>query len=99
MLTVTQDLKNTLMARGFRLVNFPSGKIPNAELILKRQTWNTNRAVVLVSLPEIPEDFGNYIKNLRKQVAFSCGFFPFFYGIGIQALIAAPGLTHSAINP
>jgi hypothetical protein len=60
--------------------------------IWKRQTWNSNRAVVLVQAPEIPEDPTQLFKKIRKEVAFRCGFFPVFYGIGIQVVLVLTGV-------
>ena len=86
-------------AHGFREVAGAARSIPDADLVLKRQTWNTNRAIVVVSLAEVPVDFTGYIHRLRRSVAFRCGFFPVFWGIGIQVVIVAPGLTQSGIDP
>ena len=72
---------------------------PNVELLLKRQTWNTNRAIVVAALPEVPSDFASYLRGLRRWVAFRCGFFPFFWGIGIQVILVVPGLARSSLDP
>ncbi len=93
------DLVRTMGAHGFREVADAAKAIPDADLVLKRQTWNTNRAIVVVSLPEVPADFASYIRRLRKPVAFRCGFFPIFWGIGIQIVTVAPGLAQSDIDP
>jgi hypothetical protein len=83
------DLTQTLAAHGFRRVADVSG-IPNATLLLKRQTWNTNRAVIVVSPRQSPGDIGTYLRQVRNRVARRCGFFPFFWGIGIQVVLVAP---------
>ena len=73
------DLTRTMAEHGFRQVT-DIEQIPDTTLLLKRQTWNTNRAIVVVSLAQIPADFGDYLRQLRRRVAFRCGFFPFFWG-------------------
>jgi hypothetical protein len=92
------DLVETTSKYGFRQVANTSG-IADAKLLLKRQTWNSNRAVVVVFPAQMPADMCSYLQALRKRVALRCGFFPFFYGIGIQAVIIAPGITQSGIDP
>ncbi|MDA3963490.1 MAG: hypothetical protein PF961_22120 [Planctomycetota bacterium] len=92
------DLINTMNKHGFRQVA-DTATIPTATLLLKRQTWNTNRAIVVVSLDQTPDDFHDYLKQLRRSVAFKCRFFPYFWGIGIQAIIVAPGISNSDIVP
>ena len=93
------DLVRTMGAQGFREVAGAAQAIPDADLVLKRQTWNTNRAIVVVGLPKVPVDFAGYIQRLRRSVAFRCGFFPILWGIGIQVVIVAPGLAESGIDP
>ena len=83
---------------GFRQVTDVSG-IADATLLLKRQTWNTNRAVAVVSSARPPADIRSYLRELRRRVAFRCGFFPFFWGIGIQVVIITPGMAQSGIDP
>jgi hypothetical protein len=83
------DLTQTLATHGFRRVADVSG-IPNASLLLKRQTWNTNRAVVVVSPRQSPGDIRAYLRQVRNRVAFRCGFFPMLWGIGIQVVLVAP---------
>jgi len=77
----------------------PSKTIAEALLLMKRQTWNTNRAVVVVEVPETPSDFTGYMRRLRTQVARRCRFFPVPRGIGIQAVVVAPGLGGSDVDP
>ena len=92
------DLTRALADHGFCEVADTSG-IPGVTLLLKRQSWNTNRAVVVVALDQAPTDMHAYLCELRRQVAFRCGFFPFFWGIGIQVVLVVPGLLQSGINP
>jgi hypothetical protein len=91
-------LTDALAAHGFQPVA-DTTTIPDARLLLKRQTWNTNRAIVVVSRPHLPEDLRAYLRELRWRVAFRCGFFPIFWGIGIQVVIVAPGIWQGALDP
>lgn len=93
------DLLQTLGLQGFRQLSAPDKTIPGAVALLKRQNVITNRAVVVLDLPEVPKQFGQYVATLRKQIAFRCGFFPFFYGVGIQLVLAAPDVIHSGLRP
>ncbi|WP_395742025.1 hypothetical protein [Prosthecobacter sp.] len=92
------DLALTMTEHGFVRVD-GIASIPDALLLLKRQTWNTNRAIVVVSPDEPPADFRAYLRQLRKRVAFKCGFFPLVWGIGIQVVIIGPGLAQRGIDP
>ena len=96
---LVSELICSLATHGFVEVSDLSTTIPDGNILLKRQTWNTNRAVVFVSPPSVPEDFSSYVRSLRKRVAFRCGFIPFFWGIGIQIIIMAPGLAETEIDP
>jgi hypothetical protein len=93
------DLIQTLEPQGFRQVPSPDKTIQGAVALLKRQNFLSNRAVVIVDLPEVPKPFHRYAAVLRKQVAFRCGFFPVFYGIGIQLVLAAPDMIQSGLRP
>jgi len=88
-----------LDSHGFRPVADPSRTIAGADLLLKRQTWNTNRAVALVSSPSTPEPLGPFLKVLRRRVAFRCGFFPVLYGVGVQVVLLAPGFRKAGVDP
>ena len=70
---------------------------PISDLLLKRQTFNTNRAVVVVSPASVPADFRAYMNAVSRGVASRCGYIPFLWGVGIQFVAVAPGIT--AIDP
>jgi hypothetical protein len=93
------EMIEKMASHGFQQVLDISKSIKDADLLLKRQTWNTNRAIIVTSQPQIPLDFKSYLRQLRKQVAFRCGFFPVFWGIGIQVVMIAPGFSQSTIAP
>jgi hypothetical protein len=61
-----RDLMRTMANHGFRQVPGTTA-ISDAMLLLKRQTWNTNRAIVIVCPAQIPTDIRDY---LRRRVAF-----------------------------
>lgn len=95
---VEDGLTLSLKEHGFRRV-LDIERVIDATLVLKRQTWNTNRALVVVRPQSIPEDFPAYMRQMRKQVAWRCGFFPGLWGIGIQVVVIADGLSVSSIDP
>lgn len=87
-------LVEALGAHGFRRVDDPG-----VDLLLKRQNFNTNRAVVVVSAPAVPENFGAYVREVRSRVASRCRFIPVLWPIGIQFIAVAPGYSASDIDP
>jgi acyl-homoserine lactone acylase PvdQ len=89
--SVIQELAAALTALGFAEVP-EAGSALGVALLLKRQNWNTNRAVVVASLAEAPLDFGAYLHQLRLSVAKRCGYIPILWPIGIQFMIFAPGM-------
>src|SRR3954470_2060463 len=93
------ELIHALSPYGFRPVANPDHTIPGAIALLKRQNLLTNRAVVVIELPELPADFARFAATTRKQVAFRCGFVPFFFGIGIQLIVTAPDALQSDLSP
>ena len=93
-MTLARELTEALAAHGFK--DAP-GNTEGVDLLLKRQNFNTNRAVVLASLADTPQDFGMYIRLLRERVAKRCGFLPILWPIGIQVIVSAPGAV--AIDP
>ena len=92
-------ISERLATFGFRVVETRE-KVPSiVTLLLKRQTFNTNRAVVVVRMQDIGPDFPAYLKALRSGVARECGFIPFFWGIGIQVVVLADNLGDAKTNP
>lgn len=94
-----RELVEVMAPHGFSQVEEPSRTISGAELLLKRQTFNTNRAIVAVRLPGSPGNFEQYLRELRRRTAFRCKFFPLLWEIGIQAIVVAPGILAAGINP
>ncbi len=55
--------------------------------------------MVVACLDSAPEDAGPYLLDLRGRAAKQCGYFPFFYGLGLQIVLIAPGLCDAGIDP
>lgn len=87
-----------MLDMGFKEINMPFSKHSECVLLLKKQTLNINRAIAVVKFSEVPQDLDNYLKVLRKNVAFKVGFFPLFYGVGIQVIIIANCIDLENIN-
>jgi len=92
-------IKARLENFGFREVVAPQKNILGEILLLKRQTWNTNRAVVLLEITEPPSDMAVFLKQVRGAVARRVKFFPFLYGVGIQVIVMCPGITAAIQEP
>jgi len=86
---LAQKLEAALTPHGFWLLERKKGSIFSA--IWKRQTFNTNRAVTLVEISSVPVDLSPLLKEVKKEAAFRCGFFPFFYGLGTQVVFLVTG--------
>lgn len=86
-------MKLDLVNLGFSPIETPSGLIPDCVYLAKRQTFNTNRAICVIQLSALPRDVGAYLKSVRNKVAFKVGFFPLFWGLGLQVILMCPGAT------
>jgi hypothetical protein len=91
---LTPSLIAALSAHNFRQV-----EAPTADLLMKRQNFNTNRAVVVVSASSVPPDFGAYVRQIRDDAARRCRYIPVLWPIGIQLVVVVPGITTSGIDP
>jgi hypothetical protein len=80
-----EKLRTVLAPHGFHPIPLKAGS--PCRTILKRQTFNTNRAVAVVEVASVPEDLAFLVKAIKKEAAFRCGFFPYFYGIGTQLVL------------
>lgn len=90
--SVSSDLADALQPHGFKDVPEASPALSGGvQRLLKRQNWNTNRAVVVASVLERPQELGAYIRQLREIVAKRCGYLPVLWPIGIQVVIGTPG--------
>ena len=93
-----QNLTETMSQHGFRKLASSKNSL-DIVLILKRQTIMTNRAIVVVAPTQMPINIHEYLKKVRKSVAFKCRFFPVFWGIGIQVVVISDGISKSIFNP
>jgi hypothetical protein len=57
-----------------------------------RKTWNTNRGVVLLRLPRGAHP-GRLSQQLKIRLGKAIGYFPFFYGLGLQLVWAGTGIA------
>lgn len=90
---------NSLSEHGFKSVSGYGKRIPECVSLLKKQTWNTNRAICVVELNVLPKDMRTYLKGLRTRVAFRVGFFPLFWGLGLQVVVVCPGIKSLEQDP
>lgn len=47
--------------------------------------------MAVVHLDSLPDDLAPLLKKAKKEAAFRCGFFPFFYGLGTQLVLIVAG--------
>jgi hypothetical protein len=87
---VLLQLQSALEPMGFRRIK--EGDVGCVcGTIWKRQNLNMNRAVAVIHLDALPEDLAPLLKKVKKEAAFRCGFFPFFYGLGTQLILIVAG--------
>ena len=84
---LVQALKDAFGPLGFRDAGIDCTDESGLWLILRRQTWNTNRAIALIRLHSLPEQFRDYLRDRKREIAKLAGSFPFFYVLGLQAVI------------
>ena len=53
-----------------------------------RKTWNTNRGIALVSLPEAIDQPGKYAQSIKMPLGRLLGYVLFFYPLGLQIILA-----------
>lgn len=83
-------MKVDLSDLGFRPVNDPGSLISGCVHLSKRQTLNTNRAICVIEIKELPDDMESYLKSIRNKVAMKVGFFPLLWGLGLQVVLVCP---------
>lgn len=98
-MNLSKALEKELSSYGFKRVKLNDSFYEDCKLILKRQTWNTNRAVCILERESIPDNFDLYIKEMRKAVALKVKFIPLFYGVGIQFVLICPGILRTITEP
>ena len=85
---VATALEGALVPLGFEAVDAPDGCARG----WVRKTWNTNRGVVLVQQADLPR----WAAREKLRVGKDLGYFPFFYGLGLQVVCVAPGVVTDA---
>ena len=91
-----QELEIRLRPSGFRLI--PSKPNTICKAILKRQTFNTNRAVAILEMDSLPDSLTELLPKIKKEAASRCGYFPLFYGLGTQVVIHVSGQPPNPMN-
>lgn len=82
--------------KGFKTIANPGDSIPGCVYLSRRQTLNSNRAICVIQLGKLPDDIQKYLMTVRTKVALKVGFFPLFWGLGLQVILICPGI--SSIN-
>jgi hypothetical protein len=62
----------------------------------KRKTWNTNRGIALLAPPDSVAHAGEYALEVRVAAGKGIGYLPFLYELGLQLVLAGPGLLRKA---
>jgi hypothetical protein len=65
--------------------------------VWKRQTWNTNRAVVMIRLEEPGHNPGEYSQSIKFLVGKLIRYLPFLYPLGVQVILIkySQGITEA----
>lgn len=58
----------------------------------KRKTWNTNRGIALIALPDPAPHAGEYALDIRSKAGKAIGYIPFLYELGLQLVLTGPGI-------
>lgn len=84
---LAQNLAETLTPLGFVSKELAATSVPVPILgAWVRKTWNTNRAVVHLHAPPGEGDLGQLTQKLKMPLGKALGYFPFFYGMGLQVV-------------
>jgi hypothetical protein len=91
--SLAQQLAEALMPFGFVSKDIGTAAVPVPILgAWVRKTWNTNRAVVHLHAPPGDGDLGQLAQKLKMPLGKALGYFPFFYGLGVQVVWSGQGL-------
>jgi len=71
---------------------------PPCDTIWVRRTWNTNRAVALIHLPENEIYLGNFCQKAKWKLLKKLWFFPVFYPLGLQLVIYGHSVLEKSSN-
>lgn len=62
-----------------------------------RKTWNTNRGIACIRVPP-GRGAGETAQAIKIELGKALGYFPFFYGIGLQVVCLAPSIDGSTAS-
>ncbi len=83
-------LEAALEPLGFRRHEL-TGSVPGlaVDAVWRRRTWNTNRAVAVVRVEgeQLPAHPGELAQAIKIPLGKLIGYFPFFYGLGLQLVV------------
>ena len=60
----------------------------------KRKTWNTNRGIALLRLPDAAPHAGEYALDIRAKAGKFIGYIPFLYELGLQLILTGRGILN-----
>jgi len=66
--------------------------------VWKRKTWNTNRAVAVISLPESNGHSGEFAQNVKKPLGKLIGYVPILYPLGLQIVLTGNSIINMKDN-
>ncbi len=55
--------------------------------VWRRRTWCTNRGVAILSLVDTTRHPGEFAQGIKLPLGKAIGYFPFFYGLGLQLVV------------
>ncbi len=64
----------------------------------KRKTWNTNRAIVAISLSERNDRIGKFAQTVKIPLGRKLGYVPFFYSLGLQIVLIGDSILNKTNN-
>jgi hypothetical protein len=94
---LADGIDRAVAPHGFRLLPPapPGGGLPWIAA-WTRKTWNTNRGIALLAMPEGAGPPGEYALDVRRPVGKALGYVPFLYEIGLQLVLSGPGILEQA---
>lgn len=96
-LALTERLERALSVHGFEPKDI--GPIVEGVEIAGawvRKTWNTNRAVVHLRAPPGQDHLGKIAQQIKIPLGKALGYFPFFYGMGLQVVWSGEAILDRA---
>lgn len=52
-----------------------------------RKTWNTNRAIAIIVMPDTEKSIKEFVKKIKKPIGRKIGYLSFFYPLGLQLVL------------